>query len=397
MPGWQITIIAVYATVVLIALLRHIVLSRSLATTVFLKPDMPALMLGHATPQLSIFVPAKDEEATIERCLRSLLAQEGVTFELFAVDDRSTDCTAEIVNRIAKEDSRLKLIQITELPPGWTGKTNALQQAQVHAKSDWLLFVDADTIHHPRCIATALTRAQERNLDLFSMLPALEAGSFWEGTIQPFAAACLMIVYPLSWINDPNAKDYAFANGQFILIRRSAYDKIGGHASVKDKFVEDINLARQVRNAGLSLEVAMGPDLFATRMYSSLSSIIKGWSRIFYAAIDGRPIRIAALTAFILIFSVAGYAAVVGGGLLWALGYGCPFTKTIFFLGVAHVLIQMTVFARVYRITKSSLAYLPVRFLAVGAMLWIIAKTLVMCRTHRVEWRGTTYEKGVGR
>jgi chlorobactene glucosyltransferase len=393
MPGWQITIIAVYATVVLIALLRHIVLSRSLATTVFLKPES----LNDPAGFVSIFVPAKDEEATIERCLRSLLAQEGVTFELFAVDDRSTDRTAEIVNRIAKEDSRLKLIQITELPPGWTGKTNALQQAQVHAKSDWLLFADADTIHHPRCIATALRRAQERNLDLFSMLPALEAGSFWEGTIQPFAAACLMIVYPLSWINDPNAKDYAFANGQFILIRRSAYDKIGGHASVKDKFVEDINLARQVRNAGLSLEVAMGPDLFATRMYSSLSSIIKGWSRIFYAAIDGRPIRIAALTAFILIFSVAGYAAVVGGGLLWALGYGCPFTKTIFFLGVAHVLIQMTVFARVYRITKSSLAYLPVRFLAVGAMLWIIAKTLVMCRTHRVEWRGTTYEKGVGR
>jgi len=393
MTGWQTAIIVAYSIVVTVALLRHLVLSQSLKATPFLKPDAQAKPVG----LVSIFVPAKDEEAVIERCLRSLLAQESVAIEVFAVDDRSTDRTPEIVSLIANEDSRLKLIRIADLPPGWTGKCNALQQGQAHGKGDWLLFVDADTLHHPRCVATALHRATEQNVDLLSLLPALEAGSFWEGVIQPFAAACLMIVYPLHWVNDPTAERYAFANGQFILIRRSAYDKIGGHESVKDKFVEDINLARQVRKAGLNLELAMGPDLFATRMYSSLSSIIKGWSRIFYAAVDGRPIRLAALTAFILVFSVAGYAAVVGGGFLWALGFGCPFTKTIFFLGVAHVLIQMTVFARVYRVTKSSLAYLPLRFLAVGAMLWIIVKTIAMCWTHRVEWRGTTYAKGLGR
>ena len=393
MNGWQIAIVNAYSVVVVVAALRHMMLTRSLQATPFLRPEVRPPTAG----LVSIFVPAKDEEATIERCLRSLLAQEGVEFELFGVDDRSSDRTAEIIERIASEDPRLKLIRIANLPSGWTGKCNALQQAQAQAKGDWLLFVDADTIHHQRCVATALHRAKSRNVDLFSMLPALEAGSFWEGVIQPFAAACLMILYPLARVNDPASPRYAFANGQFILIRRSAYDKVGGHESVKDKFVEDINLARQARKAGLKLEVAMGPDLFATRMYSSLSSIIKGWSRIFYAAIDGRASRLALLTAFILVFSVAGYVAVVGGGLLWATGHGCEFTKAIFILGVAHVLIQMTVFARIYLVTRSSLAYLPLRFLAVGAMLWIIAKTLVMCRTHRVEWRGTTYGQGLGR
>jgi hypothetical protein len=137
--------------------------------------------------------------------------------------------------------------------------------------------------------------------------------------------------------------------------------------------------------------VAVAPELFATRMYASLASIIKGWSRILYSGLDHRLSRLAILTALIIVFSVTAYVAVLGAGLLWLLGYGCPFTRTIFFLGLAHVVIQMTVFYRMYRLTKSSMWYLPLRFLAVGVMLWIIAKTVVMCFTHRVEWRGTSY------
>jgi chlorobactene glucosyltransferase len=387
MPGYQIAIVVVYAIIVLIALSRHLILNRSLKATVFLEPDPAANPPG----LVSIFVPAKDEEKTIERCLRSLLQQESVKFELFAVDDRSTDRTAELVQRMADQDQRLKLIQIKELPPGWTGKCNALQQAQAHGKGDWLLFVDADTIHHPRCIATALEYATKNNVDLLSLLPALEAASFWEGVVQPFAASCLIVLYPLARVNDPTDKDHAFANGQFILIRRSAYDAIGGHESVRDKFLEDVNMARQIRNTGLSLNVAVAPELFATRMYASLASIIKGWSRILYSGLDHRLSRLAILTALIIVFSVTAYVAVLGAGLLWLLGYGCPFTRTIFFLGLAHVVIQMTVFYRMYRLTKSSMWYLPLRFLAVGVMLWIIAKTVVMCFTHRVEWRGTSY------
>jgi chlorobactene glucosyltransferase len=387
MPGYQIAIVVVYAIIVLIALSRHLILNRSLKATVFLEPDPAANPPG----LVSIFVPAKDEEKTIERCLRSLLQQESVKFELFAVDDRSTDRTPELVQKMADQDQRLKLIQIKELPPGWTGKCNALQQAQAHGKGDWLLFVDADTIHHPRCIATALEYATKNNVDLLSLLPALEAASFWEGVVQPFAASCLIVLYPLARVNDPTDKDHAFANGQFILIRRSAYDAIGGHESVRDKFLEDVNMARQIRNTGLSLNVAVAPELFATRMYASLASIIKGWSRILYSGLDHRLSRLAILTALIIVFSVTAYVAVLGAGLLWLLGYGCPFTRTIFFLGLAHVVIQMTVFYRMYRLTKSSMWYLPLRFLAVGVMLWIIAKTVVMCFTHRVEWRGTSY------
>jgi len=391
MPPWQTTLIVVYSVIVVVAFLRHFILTRSFRATTFLTPDDRPESAGF----VSIFVPAKDEESGIERCLRSLLAQEGVEFELFGVDDRSTDRTPDIIERLATEDphSRLTLIRIKELPPGWTGKCNALMQAQASAKGDWLLFVDADTVHHPRCVATALRYAQSTNADLLSLLPALAAGSFWEGVLQPFAASCLIVLYPLARVNDPAQKDYAFANGQFILMRRSAYDRIGGHASVRDKFLEDVNLARKVRDAGLNLNVAVASDLYATRMYHSLAQSIRGWARIFYAGLEHRRGQLALLTAFILIFSVTAYVAVLGGCLLWLLGYGCLFVKTIFWLGVAHCVAQLTVFYRMYRSMKAPLRYLPFRFLAVGLMLWIIAKAVVTRFTHRVEWRGTSYGK----
>jgi hypothetical protein len=141
----------------------------------------------------------------------------------------------------------------------------------------------------------------------------------------------------------------------------------------------------------LSLEVALGPKAFAVRMYSSLAESVRGWSRIYYSAADRKLAGVSLIAALVIVFSVTAYAATVGAGLLWLVGKGCPFTRTLFWMGLVHVVIQMTVFARVYRLTSSSLAYLPLRFLAVGVVLWILAKTAAMCRTHRVEWRGTQY------
>jgi hypothetical protein len=226
---------------------------------------------------------------------------------------------------------------------------------------------------------------------MLSLMPALDMRSFWECVVQPFAAMCLMILYPLPQVNDPKRRDMGFANGQFILVRRRAYDAIGQHTRVKHRFVEDIHLGRQIREEGLSLRVSMAPDLFGVRMYASLAEIQRGWARILYSAVDGRASRLWVLQAFILIFSVLSYVvlAVTGGMVL--MGWGSAFVWTLLGLGVAHEVLQQTMFARIYQTTRSRLDYLAFRPLAVVVMLLVVGRAIRMCRTHVVTWRGTSY------
>jgi glycosyltransferase involved in cell wall biosynthesis len=387
---WQSIVVAAYGVVVALCLARHFLWSWAMRRTPFLSPDSPRFEGGEA-PLVSVLVPAKDEEEGVAECLRSLLQQSYPRFEVLVADDRSADRTAEIVERLAAEDSRLQLVRIVDLPAGWTGKCNALDQLQRRAQGEWLLFVDADTRHHPECVSVAVEEATRRSADLLSLMPSLDARTFWERTVQPFAAMCLMILYPLPQVNDPNRKDMGFANGQFILIRRSAYEAIGGHASVRDRFVEDVQLGRRVREQGLSLRVAMAPDLFSVRMYATLREIVRGWTRILYSAVDGRPGRLYMLAAFILAFSVLSYAVLVGTVAALAVGRSTPFVWTMLWLGAAHEILQQTMFARIYWTTRSRLAYLAFRPLAVFVMLYVAARAIRTCSTQRVVWRGTAY------
>ena len=243
MPAWELSLIALYGLVVLGTLARHWFLSAELRAATFVGPESPTLRDG---PLVSVLVPAKDEERSIGDCLRSLLRQDYARLEILVVEDRSTDRTAELVRTFAASDARVRLLQVADLPPGWTGKTHALDVAQREARGEWLLFVDADTQLAPTCVSALLHDAVTRGADLESVLPSFETSSFWESVVQPFAGACLMVLFPLSRVNDARRRDLAFANGQFLLIRRRAYDTIGGHAAVRDKFVEDVHLARRI-------------------------------------------------------------------------------------------------------------------------------------------------------
>ncbi|HVJ80328.1 MAG TPA: glycosyltransferase family 2 protein [Planctomycetia bacterium] len=391
MPGWQVAILVGYGVLILIALARHLLLSREMRQATFLRPDDPKPAAG-AAPKVSILIPAKNESANIERCLRSVLSQEFAPLEILVADDRSDDDTAAIIERIAALDPRLKLHRITELPPGWTGKTHALDVLQRQAKGDWLLFVDADAELHPACLGVTVARAEQGGLEMLSVLPKLTAESFWEKAVQPFASACLGVLYPMSKVNDPANPDSGFANGQFILIRRRAYDAIGGHQAVRDKFVEDIHLGRLVRRAGMKSLLAMARDVVAVRMYDSLERCFRGWSRIFYSAVDSRPAKLVPLILLTFLFSVSSYVVLlVAGGLLLA-GYYCPFLATLFAMGVVHEIVQTTIFWRVYGLTRSSKWNLVWRPLAVFVTLGILFQTLRLCYTHRVEWRGTIYD-----
>ncbi len=174
-------------------------------------------------------------------CLDSVRAQTYPNYEILVVDDRSVDDTAAIARRYAEIDPRIRLISIDHLPHGWTGKTHALHMTAQHARGDWFWFLDADTRHHPDSLSIMFQYATSKNAVLASLIPRMRCETFWENVVQPLAGIVLMRSFPpflVNWDRWP----LAFANGQYILVERAAYEAAGGHQAVRDRFVEDIHL-----------------------------------------------------------------------------------------------------------------------------------------------------------
>ncbi len=386
---WQWTLVALYAVVLVGAVGRHWVCDRVIRRTTFLTPSSRR-WTGPA-PKVSIIVPAKDEAENIERCLQSLLSQDYPNYEVILVDDRSADETAAIADRIARRNDRLRVLRVVQLAEGWTGKNHALDFAQRRADGEWLLFVDADAWLHPACLSVVLRDAEEHDAGLSSLLPRMDMRSFWEKAVQPLAATMLMTLFPLPKANDRNRADGGFANGQFMLIRRTAYDAIGGHVAVKDKFVEDINIGRLIKKHELGLRVVVAPALASVRMYASLCQIMRGWSRIFYAAVNARPAILWAFFVVLLVLSVLPWIILPACGIAALAGATGQFTAIIAAMALFREFLQTTVFGRAYYAGQSPLRLLVWRPLATLTMMTVLLQTIRLCKTHNVVWRGTQY------
>ncbi len=237
------------------------------------------------TPRVSVIIPARDEEANIRRCLRSILAQKGIAFQVIVVDDHSTDRTAEIARQLAQEfsaqpgaPSAIVIAARRPLPAGWTGKANALCSAVPLARGDWLLFTDADTEHAPGSLAAAVQEAEHHGADLFSLSPEQEVEGLWERALMPVIFSELATTFRPRDVSDP-AKPIAAANGQYLLIRRSVYQEVGGHAAVAADLLEDVALARRVKSAGRVLRFRLGKGMVRTRMYRGLQQMREGWTK----------------------------------------------------------------------------------------------------------------------
>ena len=214
-----------------------------LTPTTYEDPPDPA-------PRVSVLIAARDEERNIVSCLDSLLAQDYPNYEIIVVDDRSADHTAEMVRQYARRDPRVTLICNEELPEGWTGRNHALHLAARGAQGDFLLFVDADTRHCRSSITQAVSFALENDVDMLSLIIRLDNVGFWAKTLQPILGSMMGIHYPLWKVNDPKSA-LAYANGQYILMRRETYEAIGGRASIRSEFM-DKALAERVKRAGLA-------------------------------------------------------------------------------------------------------------------------------------------------
>jgi chlorobactene glucosyltransferase len=262
-------------------------------------------------PLISVCVPARNEERNIRACVESILQQDYANFELVVLDDRSTDRTSEILSNLAKAARRaslrkvpFKIIYGLDLPKGWAGKPHALFQASAAARGEWLCFVDADTFLSPSTLSSCYSKAIETRADMLTIMTFQILGSFWEKAVMPIVMTALSVGFSPRKVNDPKSKE-AIANGQFILIKRSIYDAIGGHERIKDQIVEDKAIAEQVKWNGYRLIVANGYSVAKTRMYTSLSEMWEGWTKNIYLGLSDRPslILLGMLGAFLLLIT----------------------------------------------------------------------------------------------
>ncbi len=256
-------------------------------------------------PFLSIVVPARNEERSIERCVRSLIAQQDVEFELIVVDDRSTDATPAILERLATEFPRLRIVRGEALPEGWVGKPWALHQGAAVARGGWLLFTDADSTHAPRGAASALWFAAFAKVDALSIATYQELGSFWERALLPSILGMILFASgSLGQINDPADLKHALANGQYLLVAREALDALGGHAALKGAIAEDLAFAQRIKADGrFRFILAGGEELARVRMYHSAGEIWQGFTNNVYVGAKGSLVSLFGGTLYLLAVS----------------------------------------------------------------------------------------------
>lgn len=237
------------------------------------RATMSATRPSPIAPQVSVIIPARNEEASLGACLESLVSQSAVDFEIIVVNDHSVDRTREIAQSFAK----VRVIDAGPLPEGWTGKNYAVATGAREARGQWLLFTDADTVHSPGSLARALAEANQNKADMLSYSPEQIAVTFWEMAILPVVFAELARQYPPAKVSDPKSPEAA-ANGQYILIRRETYDATGGHPAVASEILEDVALAKRVKAASYKLHFRYSESV-RTRMYRTFAQLREGWTK----------------------------------------------------------------------------------------------------------------------
>lgn len=238
--------------------------------------------------KISVIIPAYNEAENIEDCLLAVLQSTPLPaerLEVWIVDDQSTDQTASIVQSLQQRlnDPRLHLLQGQPRPAGevWVGKNWACTQAVAQTQAELLLFIDADMRLKTGAIETAVDEMQREQIDLLSLGPAIVCGCLSEWIAQPLIISALLVGFDFEAVNDPTT-DSAFAAGPFMLFRRTAYEKIGGHRAVADQVVEDVELSRRVKFSGLRLKYLQGDTIANLRMYRSWAALWEGWTKNFY-------------------------------------------------------------------------------------------------------------------
>ena len=280
------------------------------STLVFLLAGYEYLTLMHfpALPEathtsnrslVSIILPVRDQAKTVGECVASLVGLEYPEKEIIVVDGNSTDGTLDILQGF---NGKIRLVQEQPLPQGWVGKNWACHTGYQQARGDLLLFTDGDSIHSRDSLAKTVNYLEVTKADLVTLAPATILRTFWEKLLQPPIFWLIMMFVGGKWVNDDTKPRWALGNGQYMLLRRGAYDKVGGHSAVRGRISEDYSLGRLIKAKGLRLRMVTASDSLGVRMYSSLPEIWRGWRKNFYSVSGNYPL-FRAMYRLVLLFT----------------------------------------------------------------------------------------------
>jgi glycosyltransferase involved in cell wall biosynthesis len=337
--------------------------------------------------QVTAIVPARNEEATIAAAVESLAAQS-VPVDIVVVNDGSSDRTGAILTRMQQRLPRLHVVETGEPPSGWTGKNHALAAGIRLAGTPWLLLTDADVRHRPRAVEKGLAAARESAADLVSFSPDQELSTWWEKAVLPYVYCRLAREYPYERVSNPD-DPLAAANGQWLLISRSAYESLGGLAAVRGEVLDDVALARRAKQAGARIYFARGHDVASTRMYRRFGEMWEGWSKNLFPLFGRRRKAVAAALAEALIDLFTLTLVFVGAGVAaLAPASGLPL------LGAALALMVWRV-RRYWGDLRRNHYPLPCTYYYLLGSLLFAALMLNSARLYRrgasVRWKGREY------
>jgi glycosyltransferase involved in cell wall biosynthesis len=348
-------------------------------------PLVPVTEPEALSPKVSVIIPARDEENNIALCLEHLLKQSYPHYDIVVVDDRSNDRTPEILKQYP-----VKIVRVEKVPEGWTGKNYAMFTGSKAASGEWLLFTDADTIHSRLSLQTAVTEMLRRKLDCLTLAPEIQTKSFWEKVVQPLAVGSLALWFETDRVNDPK-NPVTLANGQFILIKKEVYERVGGNESVKDEIIEDVALAKRLREAGFVINFLNGTSLYSTRMYKTLREIHRGWTRIYLFLFEKRIFPILHKLFLFLFFSCLPFVILIYEIFLgWSKGtasnLSLGFLSAVVCLGIVGIRFLGN------RAMKSDPWFAFFHFLGSVVMAGILLTCVFrICFNKPSAWRGSYY------
>jgi len=333
-------------------------------------------------PRVSIIVPACNEEEDIEQGLSGLLALDYDHYEVIAVNDRSTDRTGEIMDRVAASPAahgRLRVVHVTELPPGWLGKTHAMWSAGLQAGGDWLLFTDADVLFKPEVLRRALAYAESENADHVVVFPRIIMKRPGEKMMIAFFQTLFTFGHRPWRVADPDTKDH-MGVGAFNLVRRSAYEAVGTYKALRMEVLDDMKLGKVLKNARFRQRNVFGDDLISVRWAKGAMGVVDNLTKNFFAVLSFQWWRTVASVFGLFFLNLGPFLGI------W-LGHGWARVPYVVALGSMFLIYLGMSF-------KSSIP--PYYFLLhpISTLMFeytLIRSMVLTLRNDGVTWRGTKY------